>query len=367
MKKQILIVDDEKIQCLALQSRLQAEGYEVHIAERGEEALKTLEQNVVDVMLLNLRMPGMEGTEILKRVTQGYPKTDVIIMTGFADFMEAVDCLENGARDYLVKPIHPTELITRLNALYRERELRQTVQEVKNNFSPLALFSLLSTMNSIISIIDHIIKGRSGQTSKEQAYLLSYVRNLGDKTVGMMRRLSGLSRSDDGKSDQQYHKLTDIAALTESVFIRYDILARPKGLKMKRSISRPLPKVMCDPDSIIQAFNNILDYSFEHSLSEGTISISAIEQKDATDEKGNSRIIISIRDSGIGVPGEGLSHVLDDKNIQDGLINISPDLKITEIGLAVSKHIVKENGGKFDVKFDAGSGNTFVVTLPAAK
>lgn len=365
MKKQILIVDDEKIQCMNLQSRLHAEGYEVHIAERGDEALKSLEQNAIDVMLLTLRMPGMEGTEVLKRATKDFPKTDVIIMTGFADFMDAVDCLENGARDYLVKPVHPTELITRLNALYRERELRQTVQEVQNNFSPLALFNLLSTLNSIISIIDHIIKGRSGQTSREQAYLLSYVRNLGDKTVAMMRRLSGLSRTGDVKPDRDLRKLTDIAALTESVFIRYEILVRPKGLKIKKSISRPLPQVMCEPDSIIQALNNILDYSLEHSLSEGTITISAIEQKDATDE--NNRIIISIRDSGIGVPGEGLSHILDDRNIQNGLINISPELKITEIGIAVSKHIVKENGGSFDVKFDAGSGNTFVVTLPAAK
>ncbi len=367
MKKQILIVDDEKIQCMNLQTRLHAEGYEVYIAERGDEALRTLQQNAIEVMLISLRIPGMEGTEILRRVTQGHPGIDVIMMTGFADFMDAVDCLENGAKDYLVKPIHPTELITRLNSLYRERDLRKTVQEVKNNFSPLALFNLLSTMNSIITIIDHILKGRSGQTSKEQAYLLSYVRNLGDKTVGMMRRLSGMSQSADGKSDQYYHKLTDIAALTESVFIRYNILARPKGLKIKNSIARPLPKVMCDPDSIIQALNNILDYSLEHSLSEGTISISAIEQRDTTDERGNRRVIISIRDSGIGVAGEGLSHVLDDQNIQDGLFNVSPDLKITEIGLAVSKHLVKENGGKFEVKFDAGSGNTFVVTLPAAK
>ncbi len=360
MKEHILIVDDEELQRMTMRSRLQAAGFAVELAQNGEEALTKMKQKPYDVVLLDIRMPGVDGIEVLSRVTREYPSIEVIMMTGFADFMTAVECLKNGARDYLVKPIHPTELVTRLNTLIRERELRQSLQDLQRNFSSAALYSLLSPINSLTSIIDHVSKGRSGSVSKEQAYLLNYARKIGDKTIEMMRHLSGLSRiSDDSPLPER--KLTDIASLIESVCVRYEILARPKGLKIARSISRPLPQIMCEPDGIVQVLNNILDYSLEHSLSGGTISVSAVTK---TGEPDKGKVVFTIKDSGIGIPGGGLTNLFKDNG--QGISKLSPELKVTEIGLAISKYIIEDHSGTFDVDFETGSGNMFVVTLPAA-
>ncbi len=364
MKEHILIVDDEDLQRMTMRSRLEAAGFSVEIAAGGDEAFQKFKEKPADVVLLDIRMPGMDGIQVLNRIAKEYPKTEVIMMTGFADFMTAVECLKNGARDYLVKPIHPTELVTRLNTLIRERELRNSLQELQQNYSSIALYSLLSPMHSVSSIIEHISKGRSGPVSKEQAYLLNYARKLGDKTIDMMRHLSGLSQLSGDAAFSQERKLTDLVPLAESVCVRYEILARPKGLKVEKSITRPLPQVMCEPDSIVQVFNNILDYSLEHSLSGGSISVTGNMKTDHSEGSPRGKVIFTIKDSGIGLPGNGLTQIFNEKD--NGIRELSPDLKLTEIGLAMSKHIVEQHEGHFDVDFDTGSGNMFVVTLPAA-
>jgi len=364
MKEHILIVDDEELQRMTMRSRLQAAGFAVDIAAGGEEALQKIQEKPADVVLLDIRMPGIDGIEVLNRITKEYPSIEVIMMTGFADFMTAVECLKKGARDYLVKPIHPTELVTRLNTLIRERELRNSLQELQRNLSSITLYSLLNPLHSISSIIDHISKGKSGPVSKEQSYLLNYARKTGDKAITMMRHLSGLSRLTDETNPVNERKATDLALLAENVCLRYEILARPKGLKIQKSIKRPLPQVLCEPDSITQVFNNIFDYSLEHSLSGGDIAVSGIMKTDNTGGTGKATVIFTIKDSGIGIPGNGLTQFFNEKG--NGVSKLPPDLKITEIGLAISKHIVEDHGGRFEVDFETGSGNMFVVTLPAA-
>jgi two-component system, NtrC family, sensor kinase len=368
MNERILIVDDEEGLRTAMQHQLREAGFTVDTVESGETALASMKEKSYDAVLLDIRMPGMDGLQVLHRVVKEYPTTEVMMMTGFADFVDAVESLKSGARDYLVKPVHPIELVARLNGIFKDRELRMTIRELQRNFSSVALHSLLSPINSMRSIMDHVIKGRSGMLSKEQSYLLTYARNLGDKTINTMRHLSGFSGTNGTKPLSQEKKIIDIGILAESVVIRFEILARPKEIQMKKIISRPLPQVMCVPDSIIQALNNILDYSLENSIPEGTISLTIVKEIDKTaDDNGNARVKITIRDSGVGVANEGLSHVLDEDGKNDENSDFSPDLSIAEIGLAISKHIIEDHGGTFELNFDPGSGNIFVVTLPAAE
>jgi DNA-binding response OmpR family regulator len=363
MNQRILIVDDEELQRMTMKSRLQSAGYIVDTAAGGEEGLGMLKEAAYDIVLLDIRMPGMDGIETLNRVTREYPLTEVVMMTGFADFITAVECLKSGARDYLVKPIHPTELVTRLNTLIRERELRSSLDKLRKNFSTGMLYSILSPIYSMSSIIDHVTKGRSGPVSKEQTYLLTYARKLGEKTVEMIKNVT--TTVEEGSRDFTLdNKPTDIIALIESVSLRYEILSRPKGLKIYKTFSKPLPLVPCDTEKMQQALNNILDYSLEHSLSGGTISIS-VQRKTEPESDDGDRVFITIKDSGIGIPGNGLSKIFGER-VEDWS-HITPDLKLTEIGLAVSKYLVEAHSGNIEVDFDAGSGNMFVISLPVMK
>ncbi len=121
----ILLVDDEEEFLNTLAKRLQHRSFQVETATSGEIALSTLENYQADVVLLDVRMPGMGGIETLSAIKSKYPLVEVIIFTGYADTKTAIGVMELGAFDYLVKPIPIDELIYKLQDAYKKRCLQK--------------------------------------------------------------------------------------------------------------------------------------------------------------------------------------------------------------------------------------------------
>lgn len=108
---QILIVDDEDVERQTWQRILQLDGYAVEGAASGSAALAWLSQRTFDLMILDLKMPDMNGIEMLREVSQTYPNLRTIILTAYGDMDTAVQALRLKASDYLTKPIHPQQLL----------------------------------------------------------------------------------------------------------------------------------------------------------------------------------------------------------------------------------------------------------------
>jgi len=106
----ILIVDDEKVIQDSCEHILKKEGYKVKVASDGKEALRIFKEELFHVVILDIKLPGMDGIEVLSRIKEESPETPVVIMTGFASIESAVDALKSGAFDYLSKPFTPEEL-----------------------------------------------------------------------------------------------------------------------------------------------------------------------------------------------------------------------------------------------------------------
>jgi two-component system, OmpR family, alkaline phosphatase synthesis response regulator PhoP len=106
----ILVVDDEQPVCEACHEALAIEGYMVDAVLDGEEALRTLKNNTYDIILLDLKMPGMSGLEVLEKARGIAPKADVVMMTGYATVESAVEAMKLGAIDYIKKPFTNREL-----------------------------------------------------------------------------------------------------------------------------------------------------------------------------------------------------------------------------------------------------------------
>lgn len=116
----LLVVDDEPIVRESLRDWLQDEGYRVDTAAAGLEALEKLEANRYELMLLDIKMPGMDGVEVLKRAKDLRPELTVVLMTAYATVETAVEAMKIGALDYLIKPFDPAALFPMIDSLYEK-------------------------------------------------------------------------------------------------------------------------------------------------------------------------------------------------------------------------------------------------------
>lgn len=120
-KGKILVIDDEDIVRLSCSRSLVPEGYELKMAKNGPEGLKILETETFDLVLTDLKMPNMDGIEVLGTIKEKWPKTDVVIVTGYQTVETAVKAIKLGAFDYIEKPFTPDSLITTVANVFRTR------------------------------------------------------------------------------------------------------------------------------------------------------------------------------------------------------------------------------------------------------
>jgi DNA-binding NtrC family response regulator len=111
-KNRILVVDDEDALRTVLSAELEGEGYRVSSAGDGAEAINILRGQSFDLILLDIKMPNVDGFEVLKFVKESQPATKVIMLTGFADLKNAIESKKLGAEDFVSKPYDLVDLLT---------------------------------------------------------------------------------------------------------------------------------------------------------------------------------------------------------------------------------------------------------------
>lgn len=121
-KKRILVIDDDKSILRAFTRILQKNGYEVDIAETGKEALDKAETGCYDLSLIDVRLPDMDGTDLLSKMQKTMVETVKIMITGFPSLENGVKALDEGADAYLVKPVKPEELLTLIKEKLKNKE-----------------------------------------------------------------------------------------------------------------------------------------------------------------------------------------------------------------------------------------------------
>jgi len=120
-KMKLLLVDDETRYLETTQKLIEKKGYEVWTAPSGEKALETMAAHNIHVVILDVKMPGMDGNETLKQIKELYPLTEVIMLTGHATVDSAIDGLKSGAWDYLMKPADIEDIIEKAELAFQKR------------------------------------------------------------------------------------------------------------------------------------------------------------------------------------------------------------------------------------------------------
>jgi len=132
LKVRVLLVDDEEDFVETLAQRLEVRDLEVTTAFNGADALERLREREIDLVILDVQMPGMDGVEVLRKIKELKPLVEVIMLTGHATVETAIEGMKSGAFDYLMKPTETEELMDKINrAFSRKAEQDQRIREAE--------------------------------------------------------------------------------------------------------------------------------------------------------------------------------------------------------------------------------------------
>jgi DNA-binding NtrC family response regulator len=154
-KGRILVVDDDPSLRRVLQAQLEQEGYEVAVAVSAQQTLSVLELRPFDLVITDLRMPGMSGLELLKHARSQYPQTIVIVLTAFGTVDTAVEAMKAGAYDYLTKPVHPDEMTAVVRRAMEHVRLVEQVHTLRTSLDQKYGFeNILGRSDVLLEVLD---------------------------------------------------------------------------------------------------------------------------------------------------------------------------------------------------------------------
>lgn len=357
MNDRILIVDDEDSLRLSMKMRLKGAGFEVEEASDGETALDKIRENQYDVVLLDIKMPTLSGLDALPLIVQTSPKTDVIMMTGFADFSDAIECLKAGAKDYIVKPIEVTELVTRLKTLLRTRQSERELQTVQQHYSSILFYDLFGPLMTIRDVVHSAQKLKT----KDQEALLEYATVLSQRLSSKVRGMLDFTHIESGVLALDRRKV-DVGKLVSQVCDRQGILAQDNQVTLVKDVQPELRSCNCDGEKIEQVLNYFLTAAIQNSLSGAEIKIAASNK--AGDNQVKDQVQVSVRSNNSKVQEEDLNILfhkngkpVDPKNVK---------LQETVLNLAIAKRIVEAHGGLFWIGPKEEKSIQYNFSIPAA-
>ena len=226
-KARILAVDDQLYFRVFLEDLLQQEGYQVSTASGGEEALHLLERESFDVILTDLVMPGVDGSELVQRIREEVPDQEIMVVTSLGDVKTAVEAMKLGATEYLLKPIDRSALIRALEEILRRRRLREEhARLMAENLEFMGVFSLyeralgLHAILSLEPLADRIVEGLCLETHAQGGVL--WIARQGDESWLRLMGVKGLVRLEDEREELRTASLPkEMEALAESECISY--------------------------------------------------------------------------------------------------------------------------------------------------
>ena len=157
--QKILVVDDQVSICQHILAILENEGYHVGVAQSGDQALTALSFQSFDVLLADMKMPGMDGLELFKKARKLDRNISGIIMTAYGSISSAVKCIKQGVSDYLEKPFEPESLLIVVEKIFRERQMLQEIRDLRKEVNQRYAFgNIIGKSHKMQAIYDLINK-----------------------------------------------------------------------------------------------------------------------------------------------------------------------------------------------------------------
>jgi len=371
----ILLVDDEAGIRKVLGIALTDSGYEVTTAENGEAALDLFRQLKPPIVLTDIKMPDMDGIELLQHIKAESPNTEVIMFTGHGDMELAIKSLKYDATDFVTKPINDEVLEIALKRARERITLRRQLQEHTENLERLveektrdlleaermaAVGQAVAELSHTIKNIANSLKGSifvlgKGIELDEKEYILQGWR-MAESNLGKIKNLS-LDLLHFGKYAKAQLSRCDPNRPAEEALGLMEARAREEGVRLKAELDSDLKPVVMDPEGIQRCLINLVGNAIDACRDNAA---SGREKQVALRTRAGKAggVAYQVSDNGCGMKDDVLQRLFQSFFSTKGTDG-------TGIGLMMTKRIVDQHQGTVEVNSRPGEGTTVVIRLPA--
>jgi len=383
----LLVIDDESAFLEVLAMSLANEGYEVVTAENGNEGLRIFEEQNLKLILTDIKMPGMDGIEVLKRIKAIDNQAEVIVITGHGDINAAIAALQHGASDFITKPVRGEVLLLALERAKKKRAINQQLADYTGNLEQKVEECTLELKQAQEELIR---KERLATIGETVAGLAHYIKNILSGLRG------GLYMVNTGVATDKPQMFEEGSAMVGRNIERIstlalDLLRYAKGRTPERTVCRPnemvaeavgifkakaeehrikleavldpnLKEAYLDEEGIHRVLVNMISNAIDACIYDEDTSKAwkvTVETKLETDTQRGETMVFEISDNGSGMTDE----------VKAKLFTKFFSTKAgrgTGLGLLITKKIVREHGGDISVASEAGQGTVFSVRLKRA-
>ncbi len=366
----LLLVDDERDYRETIAKRLRVRGFRVSEASNGKEALEDLNREQADVVVMDVKMPVMDGLEALEKIKDAFPKLEVILLTGHASPEDGVTGIKSGAFDYLCKPIKLEHLMSKVrqarDKLFWEEERTRQAEFKARMEEQMIATQRLASVGVMASGVAHEINNPLAIIQEAAGWMASLLdkAELADmpRKESFEKALEKIFKSVE-RAKKITHQLLGFVRKTESISTEVKLRefvgevislvereAKDRDIQILADVQPDGAVLWTDPNPMRQVLLNLATNAIQACYRDGKVTILVRQNEHET--------TLSVKDEGEGIPKENLQRIFEP------FFTTKPTDQGTGLGLFVSRNMVEKLGGAIEVESQLGRGSTFRVKLP---
>jgi len=356
----ILVVDDEESMRDSCSQILKKDGFLADTAKDGSAGLEKIEKNKPDLVLIDLKMPGISGLEVLEKIKEIDPNIIPVVITGYSTVESAVEAMKRGAYDFLPKPFSPEELriiirrgLERRKLILETESLQKEKKLIEENFITMVSHQLRSPLAAIQQYFEVILAGMVGEVQEKPKKMILRSRNRLEGLLNLINDWLDVARLDSGQIVDSIEPLS-LKKVIKKIIEDMRPLTQDDNISLELGSCSENDLVQGDKETLEQVFSNLITNAIRYNKPKGRVIITIKENKDF--------ISAEVKDTGIGIAKEHLPFIFD----QFYRVKRGEDHKIkgTGLGLSIAKKIVDAHGGSIKASSELGKGSRFTVLLP---
>lgn len=360
--KTVFVIDDDAIIRLSCEKILKKSGYSVETFASGHEGIERLKQVHPPLLVVDIKMPELDGFEVIKIVRKIDPDVVIVVITGYATVETAVDAMKMGAYDFIPKPFTPGELrmiiergFERWRLARETQRLRHEKEKVERKFVTLVSHQLKSPLVAVKQYLDTLIYTSGAQLPADSVEWITRSQERISEMLKLIQDWLMLAKLDRGALTDR-SAASDLGKIAETIVREYQQLPSAAKVILSAEIAPGLEQARGDAVSLTMLVRNLVSNAVKYNKPGGEVKVTV---------SGDALwITLVVRDTGIGISPPHRARLFEE--FYRVLSPETQNIPGTGLGLVICKRIVDELGGSIEVDSKEGEYTTFTVRLPVA-